>query len=79
MLGYKDDLRSFDDAALMLKSMDIYSVNLITNNPEKVDCLLSHDIDVNDVIPTGVYITKENEEYLKSKVNKKSHTINMDK
>ncbi|CDL83208.1 GTP cyclohydrolase II [Xenorhabdus szentirmaii] len=77
ILGYEDDLRSFDDAVLMLKALNINSVDLITNNPEKVDCLTLNGVNVNEVIPTGVYVTKENREYLKSKVEKKSHTINI--
>ncbi|WP_118985054.1 GTP cyclohydrolase II RibA [Photorhabdus sp. CRCIA-P01] len=77
LLGYKDDLRSFDDAVLILRALNINVVDIITNNPEKVDCLLSGGITVNQVIPTGVYITKENESYLKSKIEKKFHVINI--
>ncbi|WP_267881395.1 GTP cyclohydrolase II [Xenorhabdus nematophila] len=72
ILGYKDDLRIFDDAVLMLKALSINLVDLITNNPDKVECLLSNNISINKVTPTGVYLTKENKEYLKSKVEKKT-------
>ncbi|MDR0218275.1 MAG: GTP cyclohydrolase II RibA [Enterobacteriaceae bacterium] len=77
ILGYKDDLRNFDDAVLILNALNIHSVDLITNNPEKVDCLLSNGIKINKVIPTGVYLTKENKKYLESKAKRKSHTINI--
>src|SRR5438045_1216593 len=39
MLGLPDDARRYDMAALMLRELNVKSVRLMTNNPEKVEQL----------------------------------------
>lgn len=78
MLGYKDDLREFECAVAMLNALDIERVRLITNNPEKVSALRRGGVKIDEVVPSGVYLTSENEFYLRSKVATKKHTIELD-
>lgn len=77
MLGYADDLREFESAGAMLKALNIYHIDLITNNPAKVLALKNCDITIHKTLPSGVFLTVENEHYLRSKINKKQHTINL--
>ena len=77
MLGYADDLREFESAGAMLKALNIYDIDLITNNPAKVLALKNCDITIHKTLPSGVFLTVENEHYLRSKINKKQHTINL--
>ena len=64
-------------AGAMLKALSIYNIDLITNNPAKVTALIACDLTINKTIPSGVFLTTENEHYLRSKINKKQHTINL--
>lgn len=75
MLGYKDDSREFRSAAFMLKALSISHITLITNNPSKIADIRNAGIIINDIIPSGVHLTQENENYLRSKADIKKHTI----
>lgn len=77
MLGYADDLREFESAAAMLQALGIQVIDLITNNPIKASSLRRCEITINRLIPSGVFLTAENEAYLRSKISKKQHTINL--
>jgi len=48
-LGHSADLRSWDDAALILKNLKISQINLLTNNPEKISALVNKSIEVKQV------------------------------
>ena len=76
-LGFEEDARSFSDAAEMLTAMQIKSVDLITNNPNKVDSLRRFGISIRNVIPSGVFKTKENERYLRAKAELHRHTLDI--
>ena len=77
MLGYAEDGREFESAALMLKALGVTQIELITNNPDKEATMQAHGIVVEKRVPSGVFLTKENEHYLRSKVEKKHHTIDL--
>ncbi|MBX8487624.1 GTP cyclohydrolase II [Pseudomonas cichorii] len=74
-LSFPEDDRDFSLAASMLKAVGITDCRIITNNPEKVSALESNGIHVSDVIPTGVFITEHNRNYLQAKIDKKQHSI----
>lgn len=76
-LNHPEDARNFNDAVKMLKALDIKSCRLITNNPDKVSELRASDISVEEVIPTGVFMTDYNRDYLMAKVIKKNHFMNI--
>lgn len=77
-LGFPDDLRSFDDAAQMLKALNVTRVKLVTNNPKKIQELKECGIHVEAVISTGVYLKDDNEMYLKAKILHGKHKLEMD-
>ena len=66
-LGFKEDERDYDIVGYILKDLEINSVNLITNNPKKIEYLQSLDININKIIPSITTINIYNENYLKKK------------
>lgn len=75
MLGHKVDKREFRLAAKMIQSFDIMSVNLITNNPDKVDQLRKAGVVVDERTILTPQINQENKKYLQTKVSKLQHMI----
>lgn len=75
LLGYADDLRTYDDAVAILKALEIERIDIITNNPEKISCMSDGGIIVNHICSTGVYLNEFNKNYLLSKAKNKNHTI----
>ncbi len=72
-LGFRDDERDYSVAAHMLHSLDIKSVRLITNNPEKMRQLTEHRIVVTDRIPHIIPPNEFNRFYLETKGRKSGH------
>lgn len=67
-LGYRDDQRDYTVAAQMLSALQVTSIELLTNNPEKVRQLKALGVDVRAQISTGFHETAMNTRYLAAKV-----------
>ncbi|WP_198246798.1 GTP cyclohydrolase II [methane-oxidizing endosymbiont of Gigantopelta aegis] len=78
-LGHEADERQYDIAALILDDLGVESVNLMTNNPHKIDALKQLGVDVAQRIPIQPSIHNDNRHYLKTKVNKMRHMLSMKK
>ncbi|WP_340613298.1 GTP cyclohydrolase II [Xenorhabdus thailandensis] len=78
-INFPDDLRNFHVAAEMLQALGISEIALITNNPDKVSQLKKSGIQIHHVLPTGVFVNKTNQSYLRAKIDKHYHTINLGK
>ncbi|AOR23303.1 bifunctional 3,4-dihydroxy-2-butanone-4-phosphate synthase/GTP cyclohydrolase II [Clostridium taeniosporum] len=76
-LGFAPDLREYKASADMLKNLGINKIELITNNPEKIDGLKENDIDVVQRIPIEMPLNKNDEFYLKVKKEKMNHLLNI--
>ncbi len=74
-LGFRDDERDYAVAAHMLMSLKIESVQLITNNPKKIQQLIDYDIKVTDRIPHIMEPNDHNRFYLETKAAKSGHLI----
>ena len=74
-LGYKADCRVYELPAEMLKLMGVKAVRLITNNPEKVEALVSAGIEVTERISALVPESDENARYLETKRDKMGHLV----
>lgn len=72
-LGFPSDLRTYEVAAEILNVLGIQSVNLITNNPRKVDALRKHGIKIKCRIPILIEPNDHNRHYLKTKGDKLNH------
>lgn len=76
-LGFPDDLRRYDVAAGMLKSLGVSSVQLITNNPKKISGLQEYGIEVKKRIPIVIKPNPINAFYLHTKAQKSGHLLNL--
>lgn len=74
-LGFRDDERDYSVAAHMLMSLKIKSVQLMTNNPKKIDQLTQYGIQVNGRIPHIMEPNEHNRFYLETKAVKSGHMI----
>lgn len=74
-LGFPADARVYDVAANMLKDAGIHSVNLLTNNPDKVTALNLLGINVLEQIPLEVPLHEHNSAYLTTKAERMGHKL----
>ena len=74
-LGFRDDERDYAVAAHMLMSLKIRSVQLMTNNPKKIDQLTQYGISVTGRIPHIMPPNEHNRFYLETKAAKSGHMI----
>lgn len=78
MLGHQADNRDYIIAALILQDLGVQSVRLLTNNPQKIENIRSHGIDVVSRIPIQEGVNLENLEYLLTKARRMRHMLNLD-
>ena len=76
-LGFADDLRRYDIAAEMLRSLGVRSVDLITNNPLKIAGLVDEGVPVRRRIPSLTPVTMVNASYLKTKRDRSGHLLGL--
>ncbi len=74
-LGFDDDLRDYSIAARMLQILGPTSIELMTNNPRKVQGLLDEGIEVDRRIPIKVLPNPHNVHYLETKRRKSGHLL----
>lgn len=74
-LGYLADEREYSIAALMLENLKVKSIELITNNPKKIEGLKKLGINVVKRIPVEVVAHDDNVDYLKTKAEKMAHLL----
>lgn len=72
-LGHKEDERSYEIAAQILKDLQIKSMRLLTNNPKKIEALGNYNLSVIDRVPIKGSIFSHNAFYLLTKVKKMQH------
>src|SRR5512138_1563991 len=77
-LGFPDDLRRYDVAAEMLRTLGVRTVDLITNNPLKVKGLEEAGVRVRRRIPLPSPVTPHSVNYLKVKRELTGHLIQTD-
>lgn len=74
-LGFDDDLRDYDVSAEMLNLLGIESIELMTNNPDKVEGLSEAGIDIENRLPIKTTPNPHNFEYLETKRLKSGHLL----
>ncbi len=78
LLGFDDDLRSYDVAADMLRLLDVRSVQLITNNPLKLEGLRQFGVQVRRRVALPSPSNPHSENYLRAKREQTGHLIAID-
>jgi GTP cyclohydrolase II len=76
-LGFRDDEREYNVAAQMLDALHVRSVQLITNNPRKIEDLTKNGVKVNGRIPHIMPANEHNQFYLETKAIKSGHLIDL--
>ncbi len=72
-LGFPADLRTYELCAQMLEDLGVKSVQLLTNNPKKLDSLHSHGVQIQKRVPLVIPANVHNRKYLSVKQAKLGH------
>jgi 3,4-dihydroxy 2-butanone 4-phosphate synthase/GTP cyclohydrolase II len=74
-LGFPSDLRDYCIGAQILSKLEIKSINLMTNNPQKIVGLEGYGLKIAKRIPVEISPTKANKKYLNTKKEKMGHML----
>jgi len=74
-LGFDDDLRDYRVTAMILKMLGAQTIQLITNNPRKINGLRENGIGITERQASLVQPNRHNAEYLATKAKKSGHMI----
>jgi GTP cyclohydrolase II len=77
-LGHGADERDYTTAALILRDLGVSQVQLLTNNPAKIEALQALDVTVTNRLPLTTAVTPDNADYLRTKVTRMRHLLNLD-
>jgi GTP cyclohydrolase II len=76
-LGLDIDYRKYQKAIDILEDLGIKSINLLTNNPDKIKAFGDSDISIEKRIPLEVEANKNNRKYLQTKKTGLGHFLNI--
>ncbi len=74
-VGFPPDLRSYDEAAEMLRQLGVAQVRLLTNNPLKIEALRERGMNVVSREPHQLEPNAENAAYLETKRLRMGHLL----
>ncbi|WP_329390000.1 bifunctional 3,4-dihydroxy-2-butanone-4-phosphate synthase/GTP cyclohydrolase II [Streptomyces sp. NBC_01716] len=74
-LGLPADARDYAAGARILEDLGVRSLRLMTNNPDKVDALVRHGLDVIARVPMPVQAGEHNLRYLRTKRDRMGHEL----
>jgi len=74
-LHLPDDAREYEDAVSILKDLDISNVQLLTNNPRKMEHLQKLGVQIDKRLPLQVQTSAEAYDYLNSKRLRMGHIL----
>jgi 3,4-dihydroxy 2-butanone 4-phosphate synthase/GTP cyclohydrolase II len=77
MLGHQADGRDYTVAALILQDLGVHSIQLLTNNPDKIEKLEALAIDVTKRVALPVEVNAENVVYMRTKVERMRHLLDL--
>src|SRR5688572_25921695 len=72
-LGFRADERSYEVAAALLTELGYTRIRLLTNNPQKINALRDHGIEVTGRLPLVMTSNSHNERYLRAKHERAGH------
>ena len=74
-LGFNDDERNYEIVSAMANHLKIKVIDLMTNNPKKIDALEKSGLKVNKRISIRMESNAHNKSYLNTKVKKLGHLM----
>jgi len=75
ILDFQPDERDYGVAAHILRTLRVRSIRLLTNNPEKIEQLTKHGINVVERLPLIIEPTEHNRAYLEIKTQRSGHLL----
>lgn len=76
-LGLEVDARHYDIAVHMLEALGVTQINLLTNNPEKIEAFEDSPVALIHRIPLVIPPQTENRDYLRTKQKDMGHLFNL--
>jgi len=76
-LGLEVDARQYDAAIEILKDLGIATIDLLTNNPLKIEAIATSELEIRKRVPLDIPAKKENYGYLKTKQEKMGHLLSV--
>jgi GTP cyclohydrolase II len=76
-LGHEPDERDYTAAAQMLQALDVWTVALLSNNPDKAAQLARLGMTVTEQVPTRLHLSAANQGYLQTKARRGAHTLEL--
>ncbi|MBE0451544.1 MAG: bifunctional 3,4-dihydroxy-2-butanone-4-phosphate synthase/GTP cyclohydrolase II [Clostridia bacterium] len=76
-LGFPEDMREYGIGAQILADLGVKKVKLMTNNPKKIRGLSGYGIEIVERMDIQMNHNEENEYYLKTKVKKMGHIMDI--
>jgi GTP cyclohydrolase II len=73
--GQPIDARDYAFAGEILKDLGLTRIRLMTNNPDKIEALISAGIEVTERIPLVVEASPHNKAYLETKRKRLAHEL----
>jgi 3,4-dihydroxy 2-butanone 4-phosphate synthase/GTP cyclohydrolase II len=77
-LGFEGDQRDYGIGAQILHDLGVKKIKLLSNNPKKRSGLIGYGMEIVENVAIQVGRNEHNENYLKTKVAKMGHSLNMD-
>jgi GTP cyclohydrolase II len=75
LLGLPDDARTYDSVKAILEFLEVRSVKLMTNNPDKVAAMRDLDVAVLERIPVLIEPNAHSRGYLEAKKSRMAHLL----
>ena len=76
-LGFDADARQYESAIFILQDLGIQQIQLITNNPDKVNALQGSGVEVTGRIPVIIEPHSDNMDYLRTKQELMGHLLGL--
>ena len=76
-LGFRDDERRYDVAAGMLRTLGVRSIELMTNNPDKIRQLAAAGVVVSRRLPHEIPAQRHSRRYLATKARRAGHLLSL--
>ena len=74
-LGFHEDERNYEIVSAMANHLKIKSIDLMTNNPKKIDAIEKSGLKINKRIPIKSESNDHNKSYLNTKAKKLGHLM----
>ena len=74
-LGFGEDERSYEIVSAMAKHLNVKIIDLMTNNPKKIEAVKKSGLIVNKRIPIKIDSNDHNRNYLNTKAKKLGHLM----